>query len=33
MFLKGRARARDYIGQQVASPLVSMVDNPLAVGG
>jgi TldD protein len=33
MFLKGRARARDYIGQQVASPLVSMVDNPLAMGG
>jgi len=33
MFLKGRARAKDYIGQQVASPLVSMVDNPLAEGG
>jgi TldD protein len=33
MFLKGRARARDYIGRQVASPLVSMVDNPLFEGG
>ena len=33
MFLRGRARARDYIGQPVASPLVSMVDNPLAEGG
>jgi len=33
MFLKGRARARDYVGKQVASPLVTMVDNPLAAGG
>ncbi|MDH7487219.1 MAG: TldD/PmbA family protein [Anaerolineae bacterium] len=33
MFLKGRARARDYLGKQVASPLVTMVDNPLAEGG
>lgn len=33
MFLRGRARARDYISQRVASPLVTMIDNPLAEGG
>jgi len=33
MFLKGRARARDYVGKQVAAPIVSMVDNPLYAGG
>lgn len=28
MFLKGRARAQQYLGQPIASPLVSIVDDP-----
>ncbi|MCL4458744.1 MAG: TldD/PmbA family protein [Chloroflexi bacterium] len=32
MFLKGRARAREYIGKMVASPLVDMFDDPTLAG-
>jgi len=33
MFLKERARAADYIGQQVGSSLVNIVDDPTLPGG
>lgn len=33
MFLKRRARAQDYVGHQVGSPLVNMLDDPTWSGG
>jgi TldD protein len=33
MFLKGRARGADYIGRQVGSELVTIVDDPTVPGG
>lgn len=32
MFLKGRARAADYVGKMVASPLVSILEDPTVEG-
>mgnify|MGYP000024875800 CR=1 FL=1 len=32
MFLKGRARSQEYLGKPVASPLVTMVDDPTVPG-
>ena len=32
MFLKGRAKGADFVGSQVASPLVNMFDNPTLPG-
>ena len=33
MFLKGRARSADYIGQRVGSDLVTIIDDPTGPGG
>ncbi|MDI7275344.1 MAG: TldD/PmbA family protein [Anaerolineae bacterium] len=33
MFLKQRARAADYLGKRVGSPLVNLIDDPTAAGG
>jgi TldD protein len=32
MFLKGRARSQEYLGKAVASPLVTMMDDPTVLG-
>jgi TldD protein len=32
MFLKGRARAAEYLGRRVGSPLVNLLDDPTAAG-